>query len=325
MYPDAPVPQNQPTDTVMTALYHQLDDHELGDDTSFDVYAGLQQLADRIRREGASSAPIVPASAAIRPRHLLPRLRAARARRRRPQHRMTARGRYRRPHPAAVAIGGTVIVAALIVALSPQTHPGTDPTAVRLPLRPEQTQISTEDKAILAVKISTIRETSATRIEVTSYAGGPGTSTGLAHQRAESVVAFLKEVLKEKGISPSRIEVQTVSVQGTNNADAVVVTWSNPPTPASPPASPATPVSATPAAPTPTPSLSSSSAPTTAPTVSASSSAPTTLVPTPSAPASAPTTPAPTTSASPAPASPTPAASPTGVTSANRWVRRAEA
>lgn len=115
IHPRASVPQDQPTDITMTALYRQLDDHELGDDASFNVHAGLLQLADRIHHEVTSPAPAVLTSAVTRPRLFLSRLRDAGARCGRPlRHCMSALGCLRRHSLAAAAVAVAVAAAAVI-------------------------------------------------------------------------------------------------------------------------------------------------------------------------------------------------------------------
>lgn len=67
MYSDASASEDHPADTTMTALYRQLDDHDLGDDASFDVDAGLLRLLTRIQHEVTSPEPAVIISRATRP------------------------------------------------------------------------------------------------------------------------------------------------------------------------------------------------------------------------------------------------------------------
>jgi hypothetical protein len=54
---DDPRPQDQATDTAMTALYRQLDQLDLPTDTPFDTAAGLRDLTGRIHRELAGRIP----------------------------------------------------------------------------------------------------------------------------------------------------------------------------------------------------------------------------------------------------------------------------
>jgi hypothetical protein len=299
MYSDASASGDHPTDTTMTALYRQLDDHELGDDASFDVNAGLGQLLTRIQHEVTSPEPAVITSSATRPRFLPFRLRATGARR--------GRRRYLGLHlAAAVAImlilaicraifltGATAFPTGATAPNSAHPFPPAVPTAPPiavwpLQLRPGQSQMSTADMKGLATEISMIRETPTTMLRVIGYASGPGTSAALAFQRAENVAGFLER----QGISASMIQVEVVSgvspFLGTNSADTVIVTWSTLPSPSN--------------------STSPSTAPTTSPTPTPAPTPATSTVSTPTPATSA--TPAPAVSTSPAP---TPATSTTPI------------
>jgi hypothetical protein len=318
MYRDTPAPHDQPTDAMMTALYRQLDDHELTDDAGFDARAGLQQLADRIRRESIVPADAAGTPAAPRPETLPGRRRAAEGRRGRPpQHRAPAPNRYPRPHPAAAVTAAAlllIVIGTAVFRLAPS--PGPRPPAQPVPaarllavlqLGPGQAQMSPAEKTDLASKISTIREAPATRIKVTSYTGGPAAPAGLADQRAQNVFRFLKE----QGISASMIRVQTVHgpppSQGTGNAGTVVVTWSNPP--AVPSQAPGTTSTGDPAAAA-SPTATVSPTPTGTPAATASPTAPAPSASSP--PTASPSSPPATATATPAaPASPTsPSAAP---------------
>ena len=298
MYSDASVSGDRPTDTTMTALYRQLDDHELGDDASFDVNAGLRHLFTRIQREVTSPEPAVITSSATRLRFRPLRPQAAGARR--------VRRRSLGLHSAAAA--GILLIVAICAAIflpganapdsvrpAPQAVPAAPSIAVwPLQLRPGQSQLSTADMKGLATEISMIKETPATMLRVIGYVSGPGTSAALAYRRAENVAGFLEK----EGISASMIQVlvvRGVSPFPGTNSDTVIVSWSNFPSPsnaASPSTAPTTSTAPTPApTPTPTPAISTVPAPT--PATSAVSA------PTPAT--SAVSTPAPATSATPAP------------------------
>jgi hypothetical protein len=318
MYRDTPAPHDQPTDAMMTALYRQLDDHELSDDAGFDARAGLQQLADRIRRESIVPADGAGTPAAPRPEPLPGRRRAAAGRRGRPpRHRLPAPNRYPRPHQAVTVAALIVIVivtgsAAFWLAQAPDpARPHARPVPVAsqlavLQLGPGQAQMSPAEKTDLASKIGTIREAPATRIKVTSYTGGPAAPARLADQRAENVAGFLKG----QGISASMIQVQTVHgpppSPGTGNAGTVVVTWSNSPAvpsqaPGTTPAGSASPTAT--ASPTPTGTPAATASPT-APAPSASSSPTASPSPPPATAAATPAAPASPTSPSAAPGAP---------------------
>ena len=302
MYSDASTSEDHPTDTTMTALYRQLDDHELGDDASFDVDAGLRRLLARIEHEVTSPEAAVIVSRATR--LTFPRFRL----------RATGAGRGRRRHlglysaaAAAIlltlAIGRAIFLPGATAPDSVQLFPRAVPTAPSiavwpLQLQPGQSQMSTADMKGLATEISVIRETPTTRLRVIGYASGPGTSAALAFRRAENVAEFLEK----QGISASMIQVQIVhgvsSFLGTNSADTVIVTWSTVPPPSNSPSPSIAPTPSTTPKPTPTP--------TSTPTPATS----TVSTPTPATS----TTPAPVVSMSPGP-TPTPTTAPTPSTS----------
>jgi hypothetical protein len=325
MYSDASVSQDHPTDTTMTALYRQLDDHELGDDASFDVNAGLRHLLTCIEHEVTSPEQAVITSSAPRPR-FLPR---------RPQIAGARHGRRRSMglYPAvAVAILAILAIGRAIFlpgATAPNpVHPfpravSTTPSIAVWPLRlrPGQSQMSAADMKGLATEIGMIRETPTTRLRVIGYASGPGTSAALAFRRAENVAGFLEK----QGISASMIEVEVLVVGGvspllgTNSADAVVVTWSTLPSPSNS-TSPSTAQPTTSASPTPATSTTPTSTPTPTPTPATSTTP--TSTPTPATTPTPTPTPTPTTAVSTPPAqTPTPAptttTAPTTATSPN--------
>jgi hypothetical protein len=323
MYSDASVSQHRPTDTTMTALYRQLDDHELGDDAAFDVNAGLRHLLTCIEHEVTSPEQAVITSSAPRPR-FLPR---------RPQIAGARHGRRRSMglYPAvAVAILAILAIGRAIFlpgATAPNpVHPfpravSTTPSIAVWPLqlRPGQSQMSAADMKGLATEIGMIRETPTTRLRVIGYASGPGTSAVLAFRRAENVAGFLEK----QGISASMIEVEVLVVRGvspflgTNSADAVVVTWSTLPSPSNS-TSPSTAQPTTSASPTPATSTTPTSTPTPAPTPTPATSTTPTSTPTPAT--SITPTPTPTTAVSTPPAqTPTtaPTTTPTTTTSPN--------
>jgi hypothetical protein len=312
MYSDASFSGDHPTDTTMTALYRQLDDHELGDDASFDVNVGLWHLLTRIQHEVTSPAPAVITSSATRPRFSPFRLQAIGAR--------GGRRRYLGQHLAAAV--ATVLILAICRAIFlsgatapesvhpfPRTVPTASPIAVwPLQLRAGQSQMSTADMKGLATEISMIRETPITRLRVIGYASGPGTSAALAFRRAENVAGFLEK----QGISASMIQVQVVlgvsPFLGTNSTDTVIVTWSTLPSPSNstnPSTAPTTSSTPTPTpatAPTPAPSTVSTPTPTTptTPTPTPTTSTVSTPTPTPTPTPATSTTTAPAVSTSPA-------------------------
>jgi hypothetical protein len=268
MYSDASASEDHPTDTTMTALYRQLDDHELGDDASFDVNVGLRHLLTRIQQEVTSPEPAVVTASATRLRSPRFRLQATGARR--------GRCRYLGLHLAAAAAIVLILTVCRAIFLTGATapdsarlFPGTVPTAPPiavwpLQLQPGQSQMSTADMKGLATEISMIRETPTTMLRVIGYASGPGTSAALAFRRAENVAGFLEK----QGISASMIQIEVVRgvppFLGTNSADTVVVTWSTLPLPSNSTSQSTAPTtSTTPTATTaPTPATSTVSAPT---------------------------------------------------------------
>jgi hypothetical protein len=315
---------DHPTDTTMTALYRQLDDHELGDDARFDVNVGLRHLLTRIQHEATSPEPAVITSGTTRPRFSPFRLQAIGAR--------GGRRRYLGQHLAAAVAIVLILAICRAIFLSgatapdsahpfPRTVPTAPPIAVwPLELRAGQSQMSGADMKGLATEISMIRETPTTRLKVIGYASGPGTPAALAFRRAENVAGFLEK----QGISASMIQVQVVlgvsPFLGTNSDDTVIVTWSTLPSPSNSASASAVPTTSS----TPTPTPATAPTPTTSTVSTPTPTTPTTPTPTPTtSTVSTPTptsTPTPATSTTTAPAvstSPalTPASTPAPATS----------
>ena len=259
MHSDASVFEDHPTDITMTALYRQLDDHELGDDASFDVNAGLRHLLTRIQHDVTSPEPAVFTSSAPRPTFPRFRLQATGAKR--------GRRRYLGLHSAAavailliLAICRAIFLPGATAPDSTHPFPRAVPTAPSiavwpLQLRPGQSQMSTADMKGLATEISIIRETPTTRLRVIGYASGPGASAALAYRRAENVAGFLEK----QGISASMIQVQVVRgvspFLGTDSADTVIVTWVTLPSPSNSTSPSTAPTTSTTPTPAPTPAI----------------------------------------------------------------------